>query len=204
MATYEIKSPDGQTWEVTAPDSASEDEVLAYARSNFKSKQPTDATKYDPTEGMSTTEKVLAGVGKSMVDTGRGIAGLFGANNRAAVEDSRRLDAPLMETGAGMAGNIGGHVLTALTPGMALKGAGAISGALGAGRAANVLGTIGGATLAPTTLKGAAALGGGLGAIQPAVDWGERGSNVLMGAGAGAAGTLPVSERKPRTSLVAS
>lgn len=35
MATYEITSPDGQVYEVTAPDDASEEQVLTYARSQF-------------------------------------------------------------------------------------------------------------------------------------------------------------------------
>lgn len=36
MAKYEITAPDGSVYEVTAPDDASEDQVLAYAQSNWK------------------------------------------------------------------------------------------------------------------------------------------------------------------------
>lgn len=39
MATYQIKSPQGETYEITAPDTATEGEVLAYAQKNF-SKAP--------------------------------------------------------------------------------------------------------------------------------------------------------------------
>lgn len=35
MASYEITSPEGQKFRVTAPDGASQDQVLAYARQNF-------------------------------------------------------------------------------------------------------------------------------------------------------------------------
>lgn len=35
MAKYRIKGPDGQTYEVNAPDTASQDEVLAYAQKQF-------------------------------------------------------------------------------------------------------------------------------------------------------------------------
>lgn len=35
MATYEIKSPEGETFEITAPDGASEQEVMQYAQSEF-------------------------------------------------------------------------------------------------------------------------------------------------------------------------
>lgn len=38
MATYEISSPDGQTYEITAPDNASEAEVLSYAKAQFQAK----------------------------------------------------------------------------------------------------------------------------------------------------------------------
>jgi len=40
MATYEIKSPDGQTWEVNAPDDATEQQVLAYAQSQWEPTKP--------------------------------------------------------------------------------------------------------------------------------------------------------------------
>lgn len=40
MATYDIKAPDGTVFEVTAPDNASEAEVLAYAQAQFKQQQP--------------------------------------------------------------------------------------------------------------------------------------------------------------------
>jgi hypothetical protein len=143
---------------------------------------------FSPTEGMSFGEKFLAGTGKAFADTGRGIAGLVGLSNAADVAESRRLDAPLMKTGAGMAGNITGNTIMALMPGAALKGAGAVAGAVGAGGAANALGTLGSSALAPVTLRGAAALGGAMGAVQPAVDWQERGKNALIGGAAGAGG----------------
>ena len=143
----------------------------------------------DPTEGMSTFDRIAAGTGKAIVDTGRGIAGLFGADNRADIEESRRLDAPLMNTAGGIAGNIAGNVGMALLPGGALKGAGVVAGAMRAPAAANALGAAGSALVAPTTIKGAAALGAGIGLAQPAIDGGERAQNALFGGGAGGAGT---------------
>jgi hypothetical protein len=142
----------------------------------------------DPTEGMSTFDKAAAGVGKAIVDTGRGLAGLVGMGDPEVVAESRRLDAPLMKTAAGFGGNVGGNVLMALAPGGILKGAGALAGAAGLGGTASALGAAGSAAMAPTTLKGAAALGGALGVAQPALDWSERGVNALTGAAAGAGG----------------
>lgn len=40
MAVYEIKSPDGQSWEVNAPDNATESEVMSYAQSQWKMTTP--------------------------------------------------------------------------------------------------------------------------------------------------------------------
>lgn len=39
MPKYRIQSPDGQTWEVNAPDGATQDEVLSYAQSQWKAQQ---------------------------------------------------------------------------------------------------------------------------------------------------------------------
>lgn len=90
----------------------------------------------DPTEGMSGFDKFAAGFGKAMVDTARGLGQFVGATDRADVAESRRLDAPLMRTDGGLAGNIAGNVAmlapTAMIPGAAtLKGASMIGAASG-------------------------------------------------------------------------
>lgn len=195
MPTYEVTDPTGKTWDVTAPEGATQAQVLAYAQQQFKTKQAAgekqlaaDKETYSPTAGMGGGEKFLAGTGKAIVDAGRGIAGLFGADNRADIEESRGLDAPLMKTGAGFGGNVAGNVLMALAPGGAVRGTGVVAGALGKAGVANALAAGGQAMIAPTTLRGAAALGGAVGAAQPALDWNERGTNALMGGAAGAGG----------------
>lgn len=72
---------------------------------------------YDPTEGMSGTDKFLAGAGKAMVDVGRGVRqylpNSMGGLSNDDIAEARRLDAPLMKTGAGTAGNIVGNVAMA-------------------------------------------------------------------------------------------
>lgn len=75
-----------------------------------------------------------------------------------AIEESRKLDAPLMKTVGGNVGYVAGGVATApFLPSV-------------------------------STVKGAAALGGALGLSQPATSWKERGTNVAVGGAAGAAG----------------
>lgn len=158
----------------------------------------------DPTEGMSGGKLFMAGVGKSFVDTGRGL-GQIGAQvadfvaprqqnladlvaerdpSRAAavqreIDEARELDAPLNNTGAGFAGNVAGGMAQIALPGAAL-----IRGAKLANSAKLAL--AGRSALAPTTFRGAAAQGGAFAATQPVAS----GESRLGNAAAGAAGGL--------------
>jgi hypothetical protein len=141
----------------------------------------------DPTEGMSGVDKFRAGVGKAFADVGTGAQQLYaGAADlvaprqqnvsslvtgqkvpsrvdemRAQVAEDRRVDAPLMDTGAGIAGNLAGNVAmlapTALVPGA-------------------------------STVPGAAIIGGVAGLMQPSTSTKETLVNTGLGAGGGAAG----------------
>jgi len=141
----------------------------------------------DPTDGMSGFDKFAAGMGKAMVDTARGVGQVAAGvadfvaprqltlsnlvtgekpvsrveQMRRDVAESRRLDAPLMNTGAGLAGNIVGNVapMVAAAPLMP----------------------------AAATIRGGAAIGSLMGAIQPSVSTGETVGNTLLGGAAGAA-----------------
>jgi len=94
---------------------------------------PVAAKAPDPTDSMSGGEKFLAGVGKSFADIGRGAGQMMGLVSQKDIDEARRLDAPLMNTGAGMAGNIGGNVAmalpTAFIPGVNGVTGGALTGA---------------------------------------------------------------------------
>lgn len=142
----------------------------------------------NPTEGNSFLQNAAAGTGKFVSDTGTGIsklsadifaksplipiqaigAGIQKLTGRSSqqvsdklsadIKETRRLDAPLMDTGGGMAGYfVGGAATAPLLP-------------------------------ATSTVKGAATLAGTVGLTQPALDWKERGVNTLVSAGAGGAG----------------
>lgn len=130
MATYNITSPNGQNYSVTAPDSASEADVMQYAQRNFK------MTPIDPTKGMSGFDKFAAGVGKSLYDVARGVGQVVGTVDRKDIEEARRLDAPLMKTSEGKWGDFAGNVATTLplafVPGAnTVKGASLIGAATG-------------------------------------------------------------------------
>lgn len=145
----------------------------------------------NPTESMSAGQRMAAGAGKSIVDVGRGLQQLTATGERAqqlAAENADRaaIDRPLMETGAGKAGYLGGAVATMLTPGVVLRGAGMAAQAANAPRVAQALDTAGQAITAPKSYWGAAGLGAAQGAVQPASSTTERAINTGLGGVVGA------------------
>jgi len=66
--------------------------------------------KPNPTEGMSTSDKFFAGIGKSAHDTAQGLGQMIGLADRSQVAEDRRLNADLMKTGAGKLGDFTGNV----------------------------------------------------------------------------------------------
>lgn len=70
--------------------------------------------------GIKTPEWVdqtLAGAGKSLADTGRGLGQLAGVVPQSEVDEAARLDKPLMGTTAGTLGYVGGTAAQAALPG---------------------------------------------------------------------------------------
>lgn len=133
---------------------------------------------FDPTAGMTWPELGAAGVGQSLVSTGRGARQIWNyltgdkeelARLNAEENEARKADAALLATGAGRLGQIGGHILQALIPG------------------AGVAKLAGAARLGTAGIVGAeSAMGGALGGLQPTVDGESRASNVKTGATIGA------------------
>lgn len=106
-------------------------------------------------------ERFLAGGGKALFDIGRGVGQITSLTSQADIDEAKRLDTPLMKTGAGMAGNLIGNV-AALAPTAFIPGV--------------------------NTYTGSALLGGALGAINPVASNESRTLNTALGAGAGVAG----------------
>ena len=125
--------------------------------------------KYDPTEGMSGFDKFAAGAGKAMYDIGRGAGQLFGVVSPDDIEETRRLDKPLMDTGAGFAGNVVGNVATAL-PTAFIPGVNTITGGALTGAALSALQPVG---KDESRLQNMA-IGGVLGGAVPAVIKGAK------------------------------
>jgi hypothetical protein len=199
MPTFEITSPDGRRFQINAPDGASQNDVLAYAKANMpaQSQRPAQAD-FDPTEGMSTFDKYAAGVGKSVSDLGlraRQLGSYVGIGDPQAIQQeidqAQQRDRPLMNTGAGMAGDLTGQIATSLLPGAAALRAGrALSSIPTLARAGEALIAGGSAMQAPKTLGQAAAVGAGLGAMAPVTSDDSTMRNMVVGALGGAAGNV--------------
>lgn len=139
--------------------------------------------KMDPTEGMSTFDKVAAGVGGSVVNTARGIGQLFGAVSQQEVDEAAARDKALNDTTEGAVGNVGGQIAQLVLP------AGAVTKGL---QAANV-----GTRLLAGGAKGAIARAGAgsaaYGATQPVLTGETRAGNAAVSGVAGVAGQGVVS-----------
>jgi hypothetical protein len=213
MPTYRITAPDGATFDVTGE--GTEQDALAQVQAQYQQPQqeaaqprvtreqliasnpaeynpesPEYQAKYGAT-AVPWGENFSAGVGKSFVDTGRGIRQLFAmgadlvapkqkqlsdlvvdgsrtAQAQRAVDESAARDAPLMRTGAGITGNIAGQVAQFAAP------AGVV------GRAVSLGGNV---------ARGAA-VGAALANTQPVRTGQSRVANTALGAAGGAAGEL--------------
>lgn len=135
----------------------------------------------DQTAGMSTTQKALAGAGKAFSDVYQGLTQLesrlpsvlqspvrraVGLTKQpeqidAEINETRRLDAPLMNTTAGKVGNVAGNIAvaapTAFIPGV-------------------------------NTTVGAGLVGASQGFIQPVAEGDSRALNTVLGGVLGAGG----------------
>ena len=192
---------------VEFPDGMSDAEIVAAIKRNAMGYKAQPAPKIDPTASMGIGERLAAGVGKSVADTGRGIGQLLrgviasvehqprtistlltgkaqpsvadqiGLPTQEDVDYSNEIDKPLMATGAGMTGNIGGQIGQMVLPASAaMRGAKALG--------ATKLLARGAAPAAVRAATGSAAFAG----TQPVLSGESRLGNMAIGGAAGATG----------------
>ena len=153
-----------------------DNELLSDKEVSARAGLAADRKTYDPTADMSGVDKFRAGAGKAFSDIAQGVSQyLPGGATRRDVAETRKLDAPLMATGAGMAGNVAGNVAAAVPAAM-------IPGA--------------------NTVTGSALIGAGMGAMQPSVSTGETLKNIGVGAASSAAVPTAIAGGKIAKSFV--
>ncbi len=169
MATFDFTSPDGKKYTVEGPAGATKEQAFQMLQTQLGGNTIAKTIENDAistgarnfTNDMSFMEKFNAGAGKALNDIGQGVGQKLGLVSNDDVKETRRLDAPLMNTGAAKAGNIGANVAL-LAPAALVPGA--------------------------ATVPGAAVIGGVVGALQPSASTGEAFLNTGMGAAGGAGG----------------
>lgn len=140
---YSITTKDGITIQGIPDNVRPDDPSLVSRVRNIRAQnyKPTaeERAALDPTKDMSGIDKFRAGVGKAFSDIGFGARQLFSFGSdrdemAREADERKKADAPLMNTGAGIAGNVVGAVAplaaTALIPGANTVTGGAALGAL--------------------------------------------------------------------------
>lgn len=194
MATYKVAGPDGKIHKFQGPDGASEQQVIAFAEKHFGSGQklrarlPDDEIPTPPDPTGTNTENFLAGVGRPVDRLLDGLTQLYlkargedSANRalEAKIAEKRQNDKPLIDTKAGVAGELTGiTAMTAVPVARVLRmSAGMARGLPAAGRLAASLGT-------------SAGVGAGISATDPTVGDESRAGNAAEGAAWGLAGDV--------------
>ena len=132
----------------------------------------------------SFLDNAFAGAGKALADIPLGIRQLVGMAPQSEVDEVKKRDEALMNSGGGITGNILTQIGMALAPGGGLLRTGKAIGSPGLAAAGKAI------LSAPATLGGAAT-SAGMGAlqsgIQPVATGDSRAKNMMIGGAAGAA-----------------
>lgn len=161
MPIYTVKMPTGEVYDVEGPENASQADLYTEAR-KYLAGQRKKAGEM-ALEGTGPLDRFMIGAGAQITDIGRGVGQWLGKVSHEDVQEARERDAPISETGAGMAGRFAGGVAATL-PALAVPGA--------------------------NTIAGSAAVGAGLGALSPRASSDEAIYNTVMGGLFGGGGAL--------------
>lgn len=207
MPTFLITTPEGKELRITAPEGATQEEVLARVKAHkpeptfdekVAAQMEQDKATYDPTQGMSPAAIKSAMYTKGALESGRGARQLYNKltgddEELARLNDQeaeiRRLDEPLSKRPEGAYYDTAGKILpTVAATVLASKAAPALPAA--ARIASPVL-----STLAKLGISaGTGALSGASGALtKEEEDQGQRSTDALIGGSLGLGlGTLPI------------
>ena len=119
----------------------------------------------------SAVGSIYGAMGSDRAQSGLNAPAREAARLRAEETERQKLDAPLMQTGAGLAGNVTGTAAQLVLPGIAGRGSPILRSAL-----------------MPRSVTGNAAQGAVLGMMQPVGTDDSRTQNAILGGGAGGVG----------------
>lgn len=149
----------------------SDDELRSLLKQVRQERLEAKTPKIKATDDMSGMDTFFAGMGKAGWDIARGLGQLTGQVSRQDMDEVKARDADLMDTGAGLAGNIAGNVIPALA-----MPASTIPRALATGAAQGFAQPVG--TNDSRTMN--TAMGGMFGAAVPAVATAYRAGKALV------------------------
>lgn len=162
MATFEVTSPDGKKYRITAPEGATEQDAIKHLQSQLSAEPSKPQDPYKATaQKQSTIDNLLAGAGGGIYGMYLGAKQLLGQTTPEEIAQHKQAMAGLRSTTAGTVGDIGGQVVVGL-PAALIPGV--------------------------NTYVGAGLAGAGIGALQPTTGEGERSTNMLIGGVGGVAG----------------
>lgn len=184
MAISQIEFEDGSVFEVEHAESATDAEIRAAAQQAWvqSTQSNQQVQEYDPTEGMSRADKLLAGVGRGMTSVGRGVGQQLGLVDQETIDRAKTLDAALLNTGYGQAGNLVGQIAGTLPIGGAAGGVGRAL-TVAAPRVAAMLPAFG-------SVSGQAGLGALTGALQETATGESQLQNAAFGGLLGGGGAM--------------
>lgn len=135
MPVYEVNAPDGTVLEVTAPEGASQEMVIGFAKAQMKLKQykPKSSLPYElQAKDQSFGQNALASFGGAVSGIPLGLRQLFGNANPDELKQWSDSMKGLTSTGGGTLGAIAGGAAPAVVAGM-VPGLNTVLGAAGAG-----------------------------------------------------------------------
>ena len=107
MAEYNITSPTGDKFKITAPDDATQDQVMSYAQKQFgqdtMSAQNAKAERFNQ---LNPLHKGLIGVGQSIHNLGMGAGQMLGLKSQEDIDALRKKEAYMDQSTAKNIGNI--------------------------------------------------------------------------------------------------
>lgn len=156
MTTYTVQDGNGVSYTIDGPDGATAAQLgqVIQARQSAQQGAAADTAAWqktlNPTIGMSTGDRLLAGTGQGMTNIARGAGQLVGKllpdswdsavglPTQADIDAAKKSDAPLLNTTAGKVGSVAGNVAAAV-PAMFIPGVNGYAGAAALGAATGAL-----------------------------------------------------------------